>query len=172
MLPGSGITWQNRGTSFALDPARQNALLPRRRPFHTIQPAMALLDDGRVMPYGTMGGEGQPQTQAAVYTRHVMFGQELQSRGQRAALAARPHLGQRGDQPAHREPLRSGGRRRRSSAAGHDVEVIGCLRRGDGPRRCARAASLGCARGRHRRRIRPAQRRPSRWILKAPAVVR
>jgi gamma-glutamyltranspeptidase/glutathione hydrolase len=77
VLPASGIVWQNRGTSFSLDADRQNALEPLRRPFHTIQPALALLDDGRVMPFGTMGGEGQPQTKAAIYTRHVIFGQDL-----------------------------------------------------------------------------------------------
>jgi gamma-glutamyltranspeptidase/glutathione hydrolase len=38
---------------------------------------MARLDDGRLMVYGCMGGEGQPQTQAAIFTRHVFFGQEL-----------------------------------------------------------------------------------------------
>jgi len=78
VLPGTGIIWQNRGTSFSLDAAHQNVLRPGRRPFHTIQPAMALLDDGRVMPYGTMGGEGQPQTQSAIYTRYVVHGQGLQ----------------------------------------------------------------------------------------------
>lgn len=78
VLPETGIVWQNRGTSFSLDPTHHNALAPGRRPFHTIQPALALLDDGRVMPYGTMGGEGQPQTQSAVYTRYVVHGQGLQ----------------------------------------------------------------------------------------------
>ena len=78
VLPSSGIVWQNRGTSFALDETRQNALKPGRKPFHTIQPAMALLEDGRIMPYGTMGGEGQPQTQAMIFTRHVLYGQDLQ----------------------------------------------------------------------------------------------
>ena len=39
---------------------------------------MAHFDDGRVMPYGTMGGEGQPQTQAAVFTRYARFGKSLQ----------------------------------------------------------------------------------------------
>ena len=78
ILPGAGITWQNRGTSFSLDPSHHNCLMPHRRPFHTIQPALAHLSDGRVMPYGTMGGEGQPQTQAMIFTRHVLYGQELQ----------------------------------------------------------------------------------------------
>ncbi|WP_336341151.1 gamma-glutamyltransferase, partial [Stenotrophomonas muris] len=36
-------------------------------------------DDGRSMVYGTMGGEGQPQTQAAVFSRYAMFGQGLQA---------------------------------------------------------------------------------------------
>lgn len=78
ILPDSGITWQNRGTSFSLDESHHNCLKPGRRPFHTIQPALAHLGDGRVMPFGTMGGEGQPQTQAMVFSRYAMGGQDLQ----------------------------------------------------------------------------------------------
>lgn len=78
VLDELGIAWQNRGTSFSLDPKAVNALEPGRKPFHTLNPALALFDDGRVMPYGTMGGEGQPQTQAAVFTRYARFGQTLQ----------------------------------------------------------------------------------------------
>ncbi|WP_088279773.1 gamma-glutamyltransferase family protein [Ideonella sp. A 288] len=78
VLRDTGITWQNRGTSFSLDPRALNALQPGRKPFHTLNPSMALFDDGRVMPYGTMGGEGQPQTQAAVFTRYARFGQTVQ----------------------------------------------------------------------------------------------
>ena len=78
VLDETGITWQNRGTGFSLDPAHHNCLQPHRRPFHTIQPALARLADGRVMPYGAMGGEGQPQTQAMLFSRHVLHGQELQ----------------------------------------------------------------------------------------------
>ncbi len=79
VLEETGITWQNRGTSFSLDPAHHNCLKPHRRPFHTIQPALAHLKDGRVMAYGTMGGEGQPQTQAMIFSRHVLHGQDLQA---------------------------------------------------------------------------------------------
>lgn len=78
VLPRTGINWQNRGASFSLDPAKVLALKPGKKPFHTLNPAVALLDDGRRMVYGTMGGDGQPQTQAAVFTRHVVFGQPLQ----------------------------------------------------------------------------------------------
>jgi gamma-glutamyltranspeptidase/glutathione hydrolase len=78
VLPETGILWQNRGISFSLDPDHHNCLMPKRRPFHTIQPALTRLADGRVMAYGTMGGEGQPQTQAMLFTRHVRHGMTLQ----------------------------------------------------------------------------------------------
>jgi gamma-glutamyltranspeptidase len=79
VLPGSGITWQNRGASFRLAPAGWNALRPGRKPFHTLNPALALFADGRRMVYGTMGGEGQPQTQAAIFSRYAMFNEGLQA---------------------------------------------------------------------------------------------
>jgi gamma-glutamyltranspeptidase len=78
VLEDTGICWQNRGTSFSLNPKALNSLEPGRKPFHTLNPSLAVFDDGRVMPYGTMGGEGQPQTQAAVFTRYARFGQTLQ----------------------------------------------------------------------------------------------
>jgi gamma-glutamyltranspeptidase/glutathione hydrolase len=78
VLRDTGIQCQNRGSSFSLDENEQNFLQPGRLPFHTNNPAMALFDDGRVMVYGAMGGEGQPQTQAAVFTRYAMLGTELQ----------------------------------------------------------------------------------------------
>lgn len=78
VLRDTGIQCQNRGSSFSLADNEQNALRPGRLPFHTNNPAMALLNDGRVMVYGAMGGEGQPQTQAAVFTRYAMLGCELQ----------------------------------------------------------------------------------------------
>jgi gamma-glutamyltranspeptidase/glutathione hydrolase len=79
VLPRTGVTWQNRGASFSLDPASPNTLLPWKRPFHTLNPALARLKDGRVMIYGTMGGDGQPQTQAAVFTRYIHHGLGLQA---------------------------------------------------------------------------------------------
>jgi oxamate amidohydrolase len=77
VLPATGIIMQNRGASFSLDPKALNALAPGRRPFHTLNPALATLKDGRIIAYGTMGGDGQPQSQAAVFTRYVTFGQPL-----------------------------------------------------------------------------------------------
>lgn len=77
VLPATGVLMQNRGASFSLAPGAVNPLRPGRRPFHTLNPALAVLKDGRIMPYGTMGGDGQPQSQAALFTRHVAFGQPL-----------------------------------------------------------------------------------------------
>ncbi len=73
VLPATGVLMQNRGASFSLDPKALNALEPGRQPFHTLNPALAVLRDGRVMAYGTMGGDGQPQSQAAVFSRHVLY---------------------------------------------------------------------------------------------------
>src|SRR6185503_1245742 len=77
VLPATGVLMQNRGASFSLDPGALNALAPGRLPFHTLNPALAVLGDGRVMAYGTMGGDGQPQTQAMLYARHVLYRQPL-----------------------------------------------------------------------------------------------
>lgn len=79
MLPKTGIVWQNRGCSFSLDPTNIRALEPHKKPFHTLNPAIALFKDGRVMAYGTMGGDGQPQTQAAVFSRYAYYYEDLQT---------------------------------------------------------------------------------------------
>lgn len=79
VLRESGVNWQNRGCSFSLDERALNVLKPGRKPFHTLNPAMALLEDGRTMVYGNMGGDGQPQSQSAVFTRTVLFGMDPQA---------------------------------------------------------------------------------------------
>ena len=123
VLPETGINWQNRGASFSLDPAHLLALKPRKKPFHTLNPAAARLKDGRTMVYGTMGGDGQPQTQAAVFTRHVVFGQPLQT----AVTAPRWLLGRTWGQSSDSLKLES----RFSQAIvedlkqrGHEVDVL------------------------------------------------
>lgn len=74
----TGIIMQNRGSFFSLDDNHPNRLEPGKRTFHTIIPALMLEDGAPVLAYGTMGGEGQPQTQAAVLTRLVDFGYDVQ----------------------------------------------------------------------------------------------
>jgi len=77
-LPNSGFVWQNRGCAFRLSGGGPNLLAPHRKPFHTLNPAFARFADGRSMVYGAMGGDGQPQTQAALFTRFAFYGQDLQ----------------------------------------------------------------------------------------------
>ncbi len=77
VLSRTGICWQNRGMSFSLDPAALNPLEPGRRPFHTLNPPLAVMDDGRVISYGSMGGDGQPQFQAQIFSRHALLGVPL-----------------------------------------------------------------------------------------------
>ena len=72
VLPATGVLLQNRGFSFSLDPTSVNPLAPGRRPVHTLNPPLAVFDDGRIVTYGAMGGDGQPQFQAQVFTRMLM----------------------------------------------------------------------------------------------------
>lgn len=78
VLPTTGITWHNRGTSFSLDEDSILFLEPGKFPYHTLNPPAAILKDGRVIVYGSEGGDGQPQFQAAVFHRYVVQGMPLQ----------------------------------------------------------------------------------------------
>ncbi len=77
LCPDTGVVFQNRGAGFSLADG-PNQLQPGKLPFHTLNPALSVLEDGRIMAYGTMGGEGQPQTQSALFTRYAQFGMDLQ----------------------------------------------------------------------------------------------
>jgi gamma-glutamyltranspeptidase len=123
VLPATGVLMQNRGASFSLDPKSLNALAPGRQPFHTLNPALAVLRDGPIMAYGAMGGDGQPQTQAAVFTRHVLYRQPL------AEALDRPRwlLGRTWGSAItslRMEDGFDGNTIDRMLAAGHDVDVL------------------------------------------------
>jgi gamma-glutamyltranspeptidase/glutathione hydrolase len=122
-LPESGFVWQNRGCAFKLHGDGPNVLAPGRKPFHTLNPAFAQFSDGRRMVYGSMGGDGQPQFQAAVFTRYARFRQDLQT----AVSAPRWLLGRTWGET--RTSLRLERRFGNTLAqalidAGHDVELI------------------------------------------------
>ena len=123
VLPATGVLMQNRGASFSLDPKAVNALSPGRLPFHTLNPALAVLDDGRVMAYGTMGGDGQPQTQAMLFARHILYRQPLDQ----ALAAPRWLLGRTWGSVKtnlRMENRFDGNLIEQLLSAGHDVEVI------------------------------------------------
>ncbi len=77
VLPKTGVMMQNRGASFSLDPKSKNPLEPGRKPLHTLTPMMANFDDGRALGFGTMGGDGQPQTIGAIFSRYAFHGVPL-----------------------------------------------------------------------------------------------
>jgi oxamate amidohydrolase len=74
----TGMILQNRGSFFSLEEGHPNRLEPGKRTFHTLIPAMMLKDGEPYLAYGTMGGEGQPQTQAAMVTRLIDFEYDVQ----------------------------------------------------------------------------------------------
>jgi gamma-glutamyltranspeptidase len=119
----TGVVWQNRGISFSLDPKHPNRLAPGRLPFHTLNPAMARFADGRTMVYGTMGGEGQPQTQAGIFARYHWAGVDLQE----AVSAPRWLLGRTWGDASTNLKLESrfaDALMDRLRVAGHDIERI------------------------------------------------
>jgi gamma-glutamyltranspeptidase/glutathione hydrolase len=74
----TGVFLQNRGALFSLEPADANRLEPGKRSFHTLIPALLYDRKEPTVAFGTMGGHGQPQTQAAFLTRLLDFGYDIQ----------------------------------------------------------------------------------------------
>ena len=73
VVPGTGISLQNRGYSFSLNQEDANCLKPGKKAFHTIIPAFLTKDGGAVGPFGVMGGFMQPQGHVQVITNTLDF---------------------------------------------------------------------------------------------------
>jgi gamma-glutamyltranspeptidase/glutathione hydrolase len=75
VAPGTGVVLQNRGACFEL----QGAVVPGRRPYHTIIPGMLLRDRQLVGPFGVMGGLIQAQAHAQLVSALVDLGLDPQA---------------------------------------------------------------------------------------------
>ena len=119
----AGVLLQNRGAFFSLDPAHPNALGPSKLTATTLIPSMFLVEGRPRLVYGTMGGEGQPQTQAALLTRILDRGLGPQA----AVEAPRWLFGRTWGEPS--KALRLESRLPQDVAAdlrdrGHDVRLV------------------------------------------------
>jgi gamma-glutamyltranspeptidase/glutathione hydrolase len=79
VVPGTGISLQNRGTGFVTTPGHPNRIGPEKRPYHTIIPGFITKDGAPVMSFGVMGGTMQPQGHLQVVVRIADYGQNPQT---------------------------------------------------------------------------------------------
>jgi gamma-glutamyltranspeptidase/glutathione hydrolase len=79
VVPGWGISLQNRGYAFSLDPSHPNCVGPGKRPFHTIIPGFLTRAGQAQMSFGVMGGNMQPQGQVQTLCRMLLAHQQPQA---------------------------------------------------------------------------------------------
>jgi len=79
VVPGWGLSMQNRGHGFLLDPWSPNVVAPGKRPFHTIIPGFLTKDGRPQMSFGVMGGNMQPQGHLQTLVRMLAHGQQPQA---------------------------------------------------------------------------------------------
>jgi gamma-glutamyltranspeptidase/glutathione hydrolase len=77
--PSTGISFQNRGCGFSMDPASPNVVGPGKRPFHTIIPGFLMRNGVPAMSFGVMGGDMQPQGHVQTLIRMLNYGQHPQA---------------------------------------------------------------------------------------------
>ena len=79
VVPGTGISLQNRGHCFSLDPRHPNCVAPGMRPFHTIIPGFLSREGRAQMSFGVMGGNMQPQGHLQTLVRMLVYRQQPQA---------------------------------------------------------------------------------------------
>jgi gamma-glutamyltranspeptidase / glutathione hydrolase len=79
VVPGTGVSLQNRGHCFTLQAGHPNVVAPGKRPFHTIIPGFLTKDGRPTMAFGVMGGNMQPQGQLQAVVRMLVHGQNPQA---------------------------------------------------------------------------------------------
>ncbi|MDP6374330.1 MAG: gamma-glutamyltransferase family protein [Pseudomonadales bacterium] len=79
VIPGTGISMQNRGAGFSLEPGHPNEVGPGKRPFHTIIPGFVTDASGPRLSFGVMGGHMQHQGHVQMVSRIFDHGQNPQA---------------------------------------------------------------------------------------------
>ena len=79
VVPGTGISLQNRGHGFTLDKAHPNVVAGGKRPFHTIIPGFLTRNGQPQMSFGVMGGNMQPQGHLQTLVRMLTHHQQPQA---------------------------------------------------------------------------------------------
>lgn len=79
VVPGAGVSLQNRGHGFCTTPGHANVVAGGKRPFHTIIPGFLTRDGAPVMSFGVMGGNMQPQGHVQTLVRMLDYGQQPQA---------------------------------------------------------------------------------------------
>jgi len=79
VVPETGISLQNRGCGFVLDPGHPNCVGPAKRPFHTIIPGFVMEGDAPLMAFGLMGGAMQAQGHVQMVVRTMLWNQDPQT---------------------------------------------------------------------------------------------
>ncbi len=92
VVPGTGISLQNRGSGFVLEPGHPNQVGGSKRPYQTIIPGFATINGQAQMSFGVMGGHMQAQGHVQMMLRVMVFKQNPQA----ASDAPRWHLKENG----------------------------------------------------------------------------
>ena len=117
-IPGTGISLQNRGANFSLDPSRDNYLEGGKKSYHTIIPGFLMKDGAPVGPFGVMGAFMQPQGHVLVAVNTIDYHMNPQSAldAPRIQWIGGKHIQLERECPSHIAA--------ELAAMGHEVEVV------------------------------------------------
>ncbi|WP_251447377.1 gamma-glutamyltransferase family protein [Vermiculatibacterium agrestimuris] len=118
LVPGTGITLQDRGANFSMDPTSDNYLEGGKKAYHTIIPGFLAKDGKPIGPFGVMGGFMQPQGHVQVVVNTIDFHMNPQE-----ALDA-PRFQWVGEKKVQLEREVNPSIAQRLAQMGHQIEIV------------------------------------------------